>query len=646
MPSLRRYLRAVSLKFASSYITHHISDMVLENGLMKEPRFWHIAWRLLDARERRNALLVLLIIIASAISSAVMVGSIMPFLAALARPEYIHNNNVLSYFYDEFGFETDYQFLIALGIASLAVIFVATAVQVLRTWAVTRFSTMRIHTLSSRLLSAYLRQPYEFFLQTHSTSLSTVILSESQQVVNQFLRPIADMIASVLTILAIVALLVWVNPVVAVIAFSALGTLYFATFAITRRQLSSLGKVRLLTNRERFRITNEALGGVKAIKLAGKEAAYLSRFDESSRQFARALAIVGTLSEAPNYILQAVAFGGAIVFCLALVSAEGLQHGNALDSLIPTLGLFAFAAQRIMPELGKAYRGFTQVQNAGPSVLAIHADLALETSADSLACECAKPVRLSRELRLENIAYTYPAAAARGLDNVSLTIRAGEKLGVVGSTGAGKSTLADVILGLLGPQSGTFVVDGTPVAGDSVRAWQRSVGYVPQDIFLSDSTIAENIAFGVARERIDMERVRKAAGIAKIDTFIEHELPNAYQTLIGERGVRLSGGQRQRLGIARALYEDADLILLDEATSALDNLTEREVMAAVNNLPGEKTLILIAHRLTTLRACDRIVLLKRGRISRVGTWAELIESSAEFQAMAQMVIVRSDDQPH
>jgi ABC-type multidrug transport system fused ATPase/permease subunit len=243
---------------------------------------------------------------------------------------------------------------------------------------------------------------------------------------------------------------------------------------------------------------------------------------------------------------------------------------------------------------------------------------------------------LQRDLVLDQVAYRYPAAEAQGLEGISLTIRAGEKIGIVGSSGAGKTTLADLVLGLLGPTAGQMLVDGVVITEDNVRAWQRSVGYVPQDIFLTDSSIAENIALGSAPEEIDHARVRRAAEIARLDRFIREELPRGYDSMVGERGVRLSGGQRQRIGIARAMYHDADLIVFDEATSALDNVTEPEEMEAIANLPGDKTVLIIAHRLTTLQNCDRILMLEHGRVAGFDSWAELIEGNEGFRKIARV----------
>ena len=595
---------------------------------------WKKAWALLDARERRNARIVLGILVLAALSSAAMVGSIMPFLSVLSNPERIRDVAVLTWVYQVGGFTSDFGFLLALGAASLAVIVISNALQILRTWAVARFALMRIYTLSHRLLAAYLRQPYEYFLDHHTGEMSTQILSESQEAVNQFFRPAGEVIASTLTVIMIITVLLWVDPIVAILAFVVLGSLYGGTFLLSRRLVKRSGEMRAATNRERFRFANEALGGVKDIKLLGCEGAYVDRYREPAQRMVRAMVNVRVLGEVPQYVMQAVGFGGVILLCLLLLDPAELAMGKALGGILPVLGVFAFAGQRILPELSRLYKGLTLLNSGAAALDAVHRDLIGKSDGD-LPRHLPKPVGLKSEFKLENISYQYPSAAHAALKEVSLSIRAGEKIGVVGSTGAGKTTLADVVLALLRPTEGKLTVDGIDITDKNLRAWQQTVGYVPQNIFLTDASVAENIALGLAPEDIDESRLLNAARIAQIESFIVNDLPHDYDTIVGERGVRLSGGQRQRIGIARALYHDADLIVFDEATSALDNLTEQEVMAAVEALSGDKTILIIAHRLSTVKACDRIIVMEKGRIVGFDAWAALAADNRAFQRLTK-----------
>lgn len=596
---------------------------------------WKKAWALLDARERRNAWIVLGIVILGALSSALMVGSVLPFLSVLADPERIERVAALAWAYETFGFTSDYGFLIGLGLASLGVIVLTNLMQIVKTWAVTRFAMMRVHSISHRLMAAYMRQPYEFFLNRHSGEMGTRILAETSQVVNQFFKPAAELVAAVLTTVAIVSLLLWVEPVVAFVAFAVLGGIYGGIYALSRRALNQLGRARVATNSARFRIANEALGGVKDIKLLGREGSYVARYAVPSQRMARTLVAVQVISQVPQFALQAVAFGGIILLCLLLMDADGLASGKALGGILPILGLFAFAGQRLMPELSKLYGSLATLQAGAAAVDAIHEDMIGRAGGGVLPRSIPVGLGLRDRLELEDISYHYPDAAHAGVRDVALEIRAGEKIGIVGGTGAGKTTLADLILGLLVPKQGRLIADGTPVTESNLRAWQQSVGYVPQDIFLTDASVTENIALGVPPDEIDQARVEEAARIARLDQFLRNELPDGYATAIGERGVRLSGGQRQRIGIARALYHDADLIVFDEATSALDNLTEREVMAAVDALPEEKTVVMISHRLSTVQRCDRIVVMEQGCVVGCDTWEALMADNPAFQRIAR-----------
>lgn len=599
---------------------------------------WKKAWELLDGRERRNAWIVLAVVVIAALSSAVMIGSVMPFLSVLADPGRIHSISTLAWIYQAGGFTSDYAFLIALGLASLAVIVGANLVLLARTWVVVRYTTMRMHRISARLLAAYLRQPYEFFLDQHSGAMNTHVLSEVQQVAWQFFMPAANIIASFLTIAVIVVLLVWINPAVALAAFALFGGIYGGTYFFSRKVVARRGQIRAAANEERFRIAGEALGGIKDIKLLGREAAYLQRFQVHSERMVRTQIVANLIGQTPQYVMQTVAFGGMIVLCLVMVEPDALTSGKALGGILPLLGVFAFAGQRMMPELQKLYQSLTQIQFGKAAVDSIHADLVHKAvGGDILPVTPPAPLGLKRELRLEGVGYYYPKAEAPGLNDISLAIKAGEKIGVVGSSGAGKTTLADLVLGLLRPSEGEMIVDGVAVTHENIRSWQQSVGYVPQDIFLTDSSIAQNIALGIVPEEIDRARVEQAAITAQLDTFIRSDLPEGYDTGVGERGIRLSGGQRQRIGIARAMYHNADLIVFDEATSALDNVTEREVMSAIDNLPGGKTVLIIAHRLTTVQRCDRILMLDRGRIAGFDNWDVLMAQSEDFRKIALAV---------
>lgn len=593
------------------------------------------AWSLLDRRERRNAGLVLVVVIVSALGAALMVGSVFPFLSVLADPSNISRNDQLLWVYETFGFTSDFAFLVALGVATLAIIVLTNLLQLVRVYVISRYAKMRSHSLSRRLLGLYLRQPYEFFLERHSGDMSTRVLSEAEQVVNTFFRPFTEVVAGILTAVAVVSLLILINPAVAIGAFTIFGGLYALFFLGVRAKLTQLGQGRAKANKKRFLTAKEVLGGIKEVKLRGHEEAYLNRFSTSSYKTMHNSLVSNLIGKLPHYFVQIFASGGVVVLCLLLLDRDAFETGDpALGELLPLIGVIAFAARRLMPELTRIYTNFAQMRFGVAAVDSVYDDFQAAASVSKVRKKTGQALGLASELRLENLSYRYPNAAKDSLTSVSLSIRAGERIGIVGGTGAGKTTIADIVLGLLSPTSGHVAADGVVIGEHNRRQWQDSVGYVPQDIFLIDATIAENIAFGIAGPKIDRQRMEEVSRIAQLDDFVRAELPDGYETTVGERGVRLSGGQRQRIGIARALYHGADLIVFDEATSALDNLTERGVMAAIEAVPGSKTILMIAHRLSTVKKCDRIIVLDHGEIVGIGPWDDLLVHNSAFRELA------------
>jgi ABC-type multidrug transport system fused ATPase/permease subunit len=593
-------------------------------------------WSLLDRTERRNALIVLALLIVAALAAAFMVGSVVPFLTILSNPARIEQVGPLNWAYETFGFQSNYSFLVAVGVVTLGVILLSNLLQLLRVYAITRFSQKRIHSLSRKLMSLYLHQPYEFFLDRHSGDMSTRILSETNQVIDTYLTPLANLVASLLTITALLGLLMWVNPVVALGVFAGFGAVYASVYFLVRMRLGRLGPIRMAANQERFKSAREVFGGIKEVKLHGRELTYLSRFSASSHRMVRASITAKLIGDLPSQVIQTVTMGAIILICLVLLDPVALDEGNGMTELVPLLGVIAFAAQRMKPEFGRIYGSMTRMKFGANVVDTIHEEFQKDRSVRlSGRAEAPAPLGLARMLEFDGVTYRYPNAAENSLSDVTLTITAGQRIGIVGSTGAGKTTLADMALGLLHPTSGQVRADGVEITPATLRAWQAGVAYVPQDIFLLDASIFENIAFGVPRDQIDEDRAREIARIAQLDGFVCSDLPKGYETTVGERGVRLSGGQRQRIGIARALYHNADLIVFDEATSALDNVTEREVMGAVDALPGDKTVLMIAHRLSTVKTCDRIIVLDRGRIVGDGPWSDLMAHNDAFRRIAE-----------
>jgi ATP-binding cassette, subfamily B, bacterial PglK len=591
------------------------------------------AFALLSREERRQSLLLVLVLVVMALFDVMGTASIMPFLAVLADPELIARTEALRWLDATLGFESRDGFLYFLGGLSFTLLIVAAVVRTLGLYTLNRFTQMRSHSIALRLFETYLRQPYSFFLNHHTGDMAKGLLSEVNQLVAQVFQPVAHMIAQGIMLLAMLSLLVAIDPVVALVLMIGLALTYWLIYMTVRRYLTHAGQARVAANKGRFKTVAEALGGIKTLKLMGQEAGYRDQFAEYSRRFAHYQSVSNTVAQVPKYTVEAIAFGGIIVLTLTLMARHADGSGAVLGKVLPLLGLYAFAGYRMLPAVQALYSAATQLRFSAAIVDTIHADLAIRDRLDPLATRPATPLPFHARVELEGLSFRYSGSTGAGVTGVSLGIPAGSTLGIVGSTGAGKTTLVDLILGLLLPDSGVIRVDDTPVTRENLRAWQADLGYVPQDIFLIDASVAQNIAFGVPAAQIDMDRVRDCARMAQIRTFIETDLPRGFDTTVGERGIRLSGGQRQRLGIARALYHDPGIIIFDEATSALDNLTEQEVMRAVTALSGLKTVIMIAHRISTVRNCDQIAVLDKGHLVGLGGYDDLYRNNAAFRRL-------------
>lgn len=571
-----------------------------------------LALSALTPAERRRGLAIVTLMAAAAAFDVVGVAGVMPFLAVLAHPGLIESNAWLAWLYEAGGFAAPDRFLAALGLAAFALLVLSAAVRSVTFYVQNLFVQMCRHSLGSRLLEGYLRQPYEFFLNRHTGRMSNVILAEVDVFVDRALTPVAQMLTHGSVMVAMLLLLIAFDPWTALAVGSVVGGTYLLIFRATGYALRRSGIARAEANARRFELVGEALNGIKPIKVLGLESRYLARYRAPSEVVARTLAMSHLLAQLPRYAVETIAFGGIIVIAVALTLTRSVGDGSAAATVLPTLGLYAFASFRMLPAVQNVFHSLSSLRSAAAAVELIATELAAAPRAP-LPTRGRAPLRLNRDLVLEGIGYRYSSAAEPGLSELSLTLPRGTSLGIVGTTGAGKTTLIDVILGLLLPEAGRILVDGLPIDESNRRNWQANLGYVPQEIFLSDGSVAANIALGLAPEEIDMARVETCARMARIHDFVSRDLPEGYATRVGERGLRLSGGQRQRIAIARALYRDPEVIIFDEATSALDSLTEAEVMEAIRPLSGRKTLIIIAHRLTTLEGCDQILRLERGR---------------------------------
>ena len=575
---------------------------------------------LLSPHERKQAALLLVMILIMAFLDMIGVASILPFMAVLTNPILIETNFILNTMFQAskiFGVENSEQFLIALGFLVFGLLVVSLFFKALTTYAIIRFVRMREYSIGKRLVEGYLHQPYSWFLSRNSAELGKAILSEVGQVIGFGIIPLMDLISKSMVTIALIFLLIIANPKLALLIGFSLGGAYLLIFYFIRGYLNRIGKDRLKNNQLRFMVVSEAFGAAKELKVGGLEEIYIKRFSDPAKIFAQTTASSQVIAQLPRFILEAIAFGGIILIMLYMMT----QTDN-FNSIIPIFSLYVFAGYRLMPALQQIYASFTNLTFVGPALEKLYKDLknlkSLNLNQDQ------KALTFNNTIALKNIHYNYPNSTRKALKDITLNIPAKSTIGLVGTTGSGKTTTVDIILGLLEAQKGTLEVDGKIITLENSRSWQRSIGYVPQHIYLADDSVAANIAFGVKPENISEKAVTKASIIANLHNFVIEELPKKYQTKVGERGVRLSGGQRQRIGIARALYHNPKILILDEATSALDNQTEEAVMDAINNLNKDITIILIAHRLNTVKNCDIIFKLDKGQVIEQGTFDELI----------------------
>ena len=582
---------------------------------------------LLDRRERIQGAILLMGMVLQACVELVGVASVVPFMSVVANPDIVQENDVLNWLYTTFEFETVPSFLTFLGISVIVVLALSNTVSAVSIWAMYRYMWNVHHRLCVRLFEGYLAQPYGFFVQQNTAKLNQNILSEALTASRGVIQPVLIVVSKGLVAIAIVGMLFFVDPLLSFLVTLVLGGAYVLIYMSVRALQGRMGVERVAANKERFKVTGEAFHGIKDVKVLQRERAFLRRFTPKSFRFSSTTAVNTTIAATPKYLLETVAFGGIVLMVVYFI-----QAGQGLDTILPTLSLYAFAGYRLMPSLQQLFAAASSIRFQSASLDSIIGDLR-EFSGAKISTESEEKLPFEHSIRLEDVTFRYPEADGLAIGGITFEIPKNTSVGLVGSSGSGKTTLVDLLLGLYDVRSGRILVDGVEVNSETIEMWRRQIGYVPQQIFLTDDTISANIAFGVPPRDVDHEQVRSAARIAHLDEFVG-DLPDGYDTVVGERGVRLSGGQRQRIGIARALYHNPELLIMDEATSALDGATENAVMEAIEQLAGQKTIILIAHRLTTVQHCDQIYLLDGGEVEEHGTFDELVSSNASFRVMA------------
>lgn len=586
--------------------------------------------------EKKKFIFVFVFILIMAIIDALGVASIFPFIAVLTNPTIIETNPIINYFYINstyIGIANYSEFTFFLGIFVFLFLIISISFRAFATFAHVNFSLMCEHSISSRLIKGYLNQPYEWFLKKNSADLGKTILSEVSTVVSGFIMPMMSFIVHSSISLTMGILIIIVNPILAIIV----GLLFLISYSIfffsLKNFLKRKGSDVVKLNLERFKSVNEAFQAFKDVKFNSLESIYINRFIKTTFLYARNQSLASTAGQLPRFFIEMVSFGGLILLILFLMK---FKSANFLD-ILPVLSLFIFVCYRLMPSLNQIYLSLTQMQFAGPSLNSLNKNFKdlnsfLENLSESNSDKIIMP--LKKFIKLENINFSYADTKYSTLKNINFIIPALSKIGIIGATGSGKSTLINIILGLLNPTEGVLLVDDNIINLKNKLSWQMNIGYVPQDIFLKDGSIAENIAFG--QDNIDHMLVEECAKISNLHSFVTNQLPNSFETNVGERGVRLSGGQRQRIGIARAIYKKPKVLIFDEATSALDNLTEKVIMDAISNFDKKITIIIITHRLNTVQNCDNIFFLDKGELIAQGSFLELKKNSDLFNRMSSL----------
>ena len=585
-------------------------------------------YKILPPSSKRGLPFVVIVSLIAAIFETASVASILPFMAVVMDPGVLFKYPWLEKTLALFNIQTQQGAVIGAGVLTVAVLAIGNVVTAANLWIQTHYIALARRELSSELFTGYLYLPYAFHVQRDTPSLGRVIGGDVESALGGFLASLLGVVAKGLSGLVLISLIIVVDPTVALGTVLVLGCGYMFVYRLIRARQVRLGAKMVESSLAVGRISLEGLSGVKELRVLGRESTSTVEYKKSFTELTDTQASNLLASALPRYVIEVFAYAGIVAVTLAFViKGEG-------TAAIPSLALYALAGNRLVPIFQQFFAAAITIKYHTRAVESLEADLAIvRQSPPPSLMDDASPLSFKQEINLSHLTFSYPNANRPALNDISLRIPQNQSIGFVGRTGSGKTTLADVILGLYTPGAGSIAVDGIALTEDNARAWRKRVGYVPQTVFLTNASVARNIALGIPEDQIDHAAVLRAAHMAQADEFIS-QMPDGYDTVVGERGVKLSGGQRQRLGIARALYHNPDVLVFDEATSALDGMTEDAVMQAVQTLSAERTMILIAHRLRTVQACDRIVMLEAGKIVADGSYSELSKNSIAFRTLS------------
>ena len=587
---------------------------------------------LLTDKQLKQFYILQVLVVIMAFTELLGIASIAPFMALVGDISILETNGIFAQLYKMSGLNNPMDFLFYTGVIVLVMLAFSTVISMFTTWRLSIFGARIGTEIADRLYSYYMQQSWQFHASGSSAQLTKQVSTEAARISSQIVQPLMIMNSKLVLALFISISIVIYDPVIAILGLFIFSLAYFVLYRLVRQKLESNGQQLSEVSTQRFRLMNEGFGGIKDVLLLNRSHDFITRFHDSGKVFARAQGTNIAISQVPRYFIELIAFGAMISLVLVLIKV----HSGNLGEVLPILAVYALAAFKLLPALQQIYSSLSQIKGNTAAFEAVKDDLersfdSQKTSSDTVV---STPIDLKRSIKLSNIEFTYPGKERPAVDGVNMSIPVNSVIGLVGSSGSGKSTLIDLLLGLLTPQQGGIYVDDVRITADNKRAWQDLLGFVPQSIFLSEGSIAENIAFGIPAKDISLKQVNKALKLANLTELVE-QLPDGVNTRVGERGVQLSGGQRQRIGIARALYHEAEVLVFDEATSALDGITEKIVMDAIHEFSGQKTIIMIAHRLKTVEKCDLIYFMEHGKIIDHGTYQELVVRNVKFKEMAK-----------
>lgn len=585
---------------------------------------------LLTPAQKRRFFYLQFLVVAMSVTEIFGVASIIPFMTLVGDMDQLKQDTIIAQIYQASGIASESEFVFLLGLGVLIMLFISSVLSMFTIWRLLMFANKIGMEIADRLYSHYLKQDWLFHASGSSAQLTKKIATEITRVIAGILMPLMHMNAKIVFSLLMSISLFLYDPKVAITGLSVFAIAYFFLFRVVRMRLYRNGLTLSEVNERRFRLMNEGFGGIKDILLLGRDSNLINNFYETGLKFAYSNGNNATLSQVPRYFMELVAFGSMILLILYLL----VNHSGNLGIILPILSVYALASIKLLPSLQQIYTSFAIIRANIAAFESIKDDLidSVPTKKTPMATNT-NHLSPKKNISLENVSFQYPGKQDLAISNVNISIEANSLVGIVGPSGSGKSTLIDILLGLIKPNQGQLKIDDIIVSNENRRSWQNTIGFVAQSIFLSEGTIAENVAFGIPDDQINLNQVEQALKLAHL-TELVRDLKDGIHTKVGERGVMLSGGQRQRIGIARALYHRAEVLIFDEATSSLDGITEKMIMEAIHDFSGKKTIILIAHRLKTIEKCDNIFFIDEGHIVDQGTYQELIERNEHFKKMA------------